>query len=237
MKVIFGIPTYDGTIESKCMVSLVKTLHILWEKGIESDVFIISNCTYLPVARNTLVSMFMETDATDLFFLDADVVFESEGVIKILEFPEEIVAGIYPLKRDMLSFPVQIKTKDGVPIGKVLEGKDEFLIEADYLPTGFMRIKRTVIEQMQSAYPELHYNGSFVEISEAAQKNGYDLFNMGVPVDGKKWTTEDYAFCERWRKIGGKLWVYPNLNFEHIGKKSFKGNYQDYLPKSGGGSG
>lgn len=232
MKVIFAIPTYDGTIESKCMLSLIATLRILWEKKIESDVFILSNCTYLPVARSTLVSMFMETDATDLFFIDADVGFDPNGVIKLLEFSEEIVAGIYPLKRYMLSFPVQIKTKDDIPVGKVLPGKEEFLIEADYLPTGFMRIKRTVFEQMQESYPELEYDSSFVDVSETAQKGGYDFFNMGVPVEGKKWTTEDYAFCERWRKIGGKLWVYPNLDFEHVGKKSFKGNYQQFLPKA-----
>ncbi len=232
MKVIFGIPTYDGTIESKCMLSLIDTFRILWEKKIESDIFILSNCTYLPVARSTLTAMFMDTDATDLFFIDADVGFDPEGVIKLLEFPEEIVAGIYPLKRDLLSFPVQIKTKDGVPVGKVLSGNEEFLIEADYLPTGFMRIKRTVIEQMQEAYPELYYEGNFVDVSATTQKSGYDLFNMGVPIDGKTWTTEDYAFCERWRKIGGKLWVYPKLDFEHVGSKSFKGNYQEFLPKA-----
>ncbi len=232
MKVIFGIPTYNGTIESKCMMSLIETFHVLWKKGIEADVFILSNCTYLPVARSTLTAMFMETDATDLFFIDADVGFDSESVMKLLDRSEDLVAGIYPLKRDMLSFPVQIKTKDDIPVGKVLDGKDEFLLEADYLPTGFMRIKRTVIEQMQEAYPELRYEGNFVDVLETTQKGGYDLFNMGVPIDGKTWTTEDYAFCERWRKIGGRLWICPNLNFEHVGKKSFKGNYQDYLPKS-----
>lgn len=36
---------------------------------------------------------------------------------------------------------------------------------------------------------------------------------MGV--QGKKtFTTEDYAFCQRWRDIGGQLWVDPDIDFK-----------------------
>ncbi len=233
MKVIFAIPTYDGTLESRCVLSLVSSFHLLKEAGIEYDLFILSNCTYLPVARNTLVSMFMDTEATDLFFIDADVGFDPLGVMGLLKRDEELVAGIYPLKKDTVNFPVQIKLEDGVPIGKA-NGDDQqnYLIEADFLPTGFMRIKRSVIEKMYAAYPELKYEGSHIAVSETEKASGYDLFNMGV-LDGKRWTTEDYAFCHRWRKIGGQCWVYPNLEFEHVGKKSFKGNYHEFLMSGG----
>lgn len=232
MKVIFAIPTYDGTLESRCVIGLIQAMHILKEKGIECDLFVLSGCTCLPVARNTLVSMFMDTDATDLFFIDADVGFDPKGVVRFLELEEGIIAGVYPLKQDLLSFPVRIKTEDDVPVGKKIGEPHEYLIETEFLPMGFVKIKRDVIEKMQKAYPELKYESNVIEISEA-KRGGYDLFNMGVMQDGKRWTTEDYAFCSRWRDIGGQLWVYPNLTFEHVGKKSFKGNYQDYLPKSG----
>ncbi len=142
MKVIFAIPAYDGKLEAECHSSLVTTYALLREKGIAYDEFMIKGCPYLPVARNTLVAMFMATDATDLFFIDSDIGFDAEGIVKILEYKQGIVAGIYPLKRELGDYPVKIKTKDGVPIGQ------NGLIEAELLPTGFMRIKRDVFNDM-----------------------------------------------------------------------------------------
>ncbi len=156
-----------------------------------------------------------DTDATDLFFIDADVAFDADAVLRILERDEEIVAGIYPLKRDEGDFPVKIKTEDGVPIGQ------NGLIEAELIPTGFMRIKRVVFDIMEKKYPELKY--TLNNVSEA-----YDFFNMGIE-EGTKWTTEDYAFCNKWSKIGGQLWVAPDINFTHVGRKKYMGNYHNYL--------
>jgi choline kinase len=199
------------------------TQALLNAKGIELEVNIISGCAVLPVARNTLVAMFMQDpEATDLFFIDSDVGFDATAVLKLLKCPAKIVAGVYPLKQDNPGYPVQIKTIDGVPIGK------EGLVEADYLPTGFMRIKREVIEAMYKAYPELKHRNSFVKTVNAEVDEMYDLFNMGLS-DDEEWRTEDYAFCHRWTKIGGQLWVYPDIDFTHTGNKAFKGNYLGYL--------
>ena len=85
MKVIFCIPTHDGSIESECVLSLLTAQALLIKSNIEFEVFVLTGCPYLPVARNTLVAMFMNTDATDLFFIDADVGFDATAVINILK--------------------------------------------------------------------------------------------------------------------------------------------------------
>lgn len=231
MKVCFAIPAYDGRLWSGMVISLVQSLHLLIKKNIEYELLIMSNCTCLPVARNTLTQMFMDTDATDLFFIDSDVGFGPVAVIKLLERSEGIIAGVYPLKTEALSFPVKIKTRDDIPIGKG-NSRQDCVIEAESLPAGFMRIKRQVIVEMQVAYPELRYKSSNVKV-DGYINNGdcYDLFNMGIDGAGK-WTTEDYAFCSKWTAIGGQLWLYPDIVFTHTGTKSYKGNYFDYLPKS-----
>ena len=223
MRVIFAIPSHSGTLNAECVLSLFSAQALLAKNGIEHDVIILSHCAYLPVARNTLVAMFMQDEkATDLFFIDADVGFDASAVLKILERPEKLVAGIYPLKRDTGGFPVKIKTIDNVPIGR------DGLVEAELLPTGFMRIKRIVFERMQEAYPDLRYTNSVVDISNSGLTEAYDFFNMGSA--GKiKWTSEDFAFCERWTAIGGQLWVYPDIEFSHVGQKAYKGNYHQYL--------
>lgn len=222
MKVIFSIPAYLGTLESECVLSLLGATRLLKTRGIEYEVNIISGCPVLPVARNTLTAMFMNGDGTDLFFIDSDVGFNPGGVIKILEREEKVVAGIYPLKRHPMGYPVQVKTEDGIPIGR------DGLIEADFLPAGFMRIKRTVIERMQKAYPDLKYKANVVDVINSGVTEAYDFFNMGV-MDNQTWTSEDFFFCKRWRDIGGQLWVYPNIDFKHVGRYNYEGNYHKYL--------
>jgi predicted O-methyltransferase YrrM len=228
MKVIFAVPALTGEIKSRCHHSLTAAYHGLTLAGISYDEFIVDNCPAISVARNMLAAMFLQDlDATDLFFIDSDVGFDASSVIEVLKRPEEIVAGIYPLKRDEGGFPVEIETQDGVPMGR------DGLIDAKFLPTGFMRIKRNVFEKLADSYPELKYESSVVRSNDRSLDGAYDFFGMGV--FGTRFTTEDYAFCQRWRDIGGQLWVYPNVRFEHVGQKAFSANYHEYLVTLPGG--
>jgi hypothetical protein len=52
------------------------------------------------------------------------------------------LCGVYPKKQDNQEFPVTLMMKDG----KVI--KRDHLYKADLVPTGFMRIKRHVLEKM-----------------------------------------------------------------------------------------
>lgn len=215
----------------KCAMSLFAVHKLLSNSGIEYDVQTINGCPCIPVARNTLVAMFLQDpDATDLFFIDSDVGFDASAVLKILEREEEIVAGIYPLKEIKEGYPVEVKTIDGRPIGR------DGLIEADFLPAGFMRIKRGVFYHLMGRYPELKYNKNVIRIDGSGVEDAYDYFNMGVNGDGQQYRTEDFAFCKRWRDIGGQLWVYPDVQFEHVGKIAHHGNYHQFLLKQPGGS-
>lgn len=231
MKVVFAVPSITGTIETHCAVSIFATQRLLSDRGIEYDFITITGCPCLPTARNTLVAMFLKDQkATDLFFIDSDVGFDASGVTRILERGEEIVAGIYPLKQERMEFPVKLKTIGGRPIGR------DGLIEADFLPTGFMRIKRNAFVRMMSQYPELKYTETVAKIMGSGIDEAYDFFNMGANDPGQRYTTEDYAFCQRWRDIGGQLWVYPDIQFDHVGRFSYPGNYHNFLlGQSGGG--
>lgn len=231
MKVVFAIPTIDGAIRSECMLSLMTAQRLLFEAKIESDVLVIADCPYLPTARNTLAAMFLrDPEATDLFFIDSDVGFDAMAVIRMVNRPEEIVAGIYPLKRDSGGWPVVMQTRDGIPIGR------EGLIEADFLPTGFMRIKRSALERLMEAYPCLRYADSVVEtMGDGTLREAWDFFHMGIDFERQRWTTEDYAFCQRWRELGGRLWIDPDIDFQHVGRKAYHGNLHQFLMRLPGG--
>jgi hypothetical protein len=229
LKVYFAIPALYGAVEVECHHSLSALYRVLKDAGIAFEEITISHCPYLSTARNTLVAMFLsDPDATDLFFIDADVGFDAAGAIKILQREESIVGGIYPLKRMAGGYPVQIREVDGHPMGR------DGLVEALLMPGGFLRIKRGVFDILREHYPELGYDDSVVEVRGWDIKEAFDFFGMGS--FGRSFKTEDYAFCQRWRDVGGTLWAYPDIEFEHIGKWGFKGNYHEYLLRCPGGA-
>jgi hypothetical protein len=40
---------------------------------------------------------------------------------------------------------------------------------------------------------------------------------------------EDVAFCHKWRELGGKVYVHPEISVSHIGKKRWDGNFEEYV--------
>ena len=231
-KVCFAIPTITGDIRCETAKNLIETVLACHEAGIETDLLIIANCPVLPVARNSLVAMFMsDPEATDLFFLDYDVGFDPIAVVKLLQRPEEIIAGAYRVKTDERNeYSVVIKTRDGLPIGKTVSTNPPVaIVEAEFLATGFMRIKREVFDVMARAYPELKYKENVVKTVNRKIEEAYDFFGMGIDDTRGRYTTEDYMFCKRWRDIDGKLWIYPDIDFDHVGRKAYSGNFHKHL--------
>ncbi|MDA3833421.1 MAG: hypothetical protein PF495_08490 [Spirochaetales bacterium] len=221
MKVLFAIPSYEGKITVETTSSML-ALQLYYGKqglkyGTDYEICFLQACPYISIQHNRLVSSFMNTDATDFFMIHDDIGFKPKDVINILNQEEDFVSGAYPRKGDdKTDFPVKAKP-DGN--GNIIS-KDG-LIEAEWVQTGFLRIKRTVFEKMQDAYPELKY-------IDREEGPSYDLFAHGINKDGI-WVGDDYAFCDRWTAIGGKIWIYPDIDFSHIGKRISHGNFHKFL--------
>ncbi len=216
LKVMVGVPSYDKTIFVPCVQGLMNAMKVFLEEGIPSDVEFEVGMPYVSVARNTLVRKFMESDATDLVFIDADVGFPPNAFRELIHSPENIVAGIYPKKQADEFYPVQLKTDDQANVIN-----ENGLLLATGLPTGFMKIKRTVIEQLSKAYPHLAYTDAL------SGKTSYNLF--GTFVKDGRFYGDDYGFCKLWEDIGGKCHAIPDITFIHCGQRNFEGNFYQYL--------
>ena len=94
--------------------------------------------------------------------------------------------------------------------------------------TGFMCIKRSVIEKLIEAYPELKFNDDTGSMSDEEKKWTYAFFNSYVDDDGR-FVSEDYGFCRYWQKLEGKVWVDPAIEIQHLGRFNYEGNMMDYL--------
>ena len=73
----------------------------------------------------------------------------------------------------------------------------------------------------------------FLAAMDVRSPADHDIFNAGVHYTegeefGKFWG-EDMDFCNRWRAIGGRIWLDTNIKFQHAGRKTWEANYLDFL--------
>jgi hypothetical protein len=191
-------------------------------------------------SRNKLVSVFLDMpQATHLMFVDADIGFNPQDVHRMLKFDQDVVAGMYPVKnidwaKLRQNFKPDVsdeKLKEaglnfvGLPCtGAEREERDGF-VTGTYAGTGFKLIKRKVFERMITAYPETKYMiAQTFPRNATPSQNQYALFDCIIdPVGGGTYLSEDFAFCQRWRKIGGKIWLDTQSRLSHVGAYKYEG--------------
>lgn len=182
---------------------------------------------YIQMARNKLVEQFLNSDCDIFMFVADDVEFSPEDLLRVVETPGKVVAGAYRVKAEKEHYPVYInRGPNGIPLTRF-----DGCISAQRVQTGFLRIHRSVFEEIILNYPELAYYGT-----KDGQRVGgsHDFFPQGVYKH--KWIGEDYAFCDLWTGIGGKIWIVPDINIIHYeGEESYPGNYHEYLKALPGG--
>ena len=225
MHIFFATPTYKGVTDDNFLNSLEATVEACKARGWETSFNLVHGCCYVQEARNNIVHEFLKSGADVLFFLDDDLGWDVAAALKLIEMEDDVVGGTYPLKCEPLNFPVVIFTD---PNDRPIVRGDG-CIAANGLPTGFLRVKRLVIEMMIAAYPEYEYEEYDAQGELKAVK--HDLFPQGV--HRRRWVGEDYAFCRLWTELRGQLWLVPDIDFVHNG---YVGNYHEYLLRQPGGS-
>lgn len=229
MKLFLATPGYSGTASVGFEQSLKDSISLLQDNGIEVvDWGTLVGCCYLPVARNKLVQRFLESDATDFMFIDADLSWNPKDMLAMLKHDRDIIAGIYRLKTEREGYPVLLYIDSNE---RPIIDQDG-LLAAEGIPTGFMKIKRSVFEKF------INTHGDELVIEEPdhdmnLQFSYYNFFDCEKV--GTRWIGEDYNFCRKWRLLGGDIWVYPDITFTHYGYREFVGNYHEYLMRQPGG--
>ena len=251
--VMLATPTFERRPCVEYVVSMCETQRILHAKKIDYIVSLLGGDPYLGKVRNTLVRNMLgdHPEVTDLFFIDDDIGWPAHKVIELLERPEDVVCGFYPKEQDAAEWPGNLESQDGKPI------EQNGLLLAHLVPTGFMRIKRHVLEKMAqnvSKYLEPRPDGSHamtwnifeaklvdLQMDELRRSNLDDLSREEAIAHLKRaagktsghelaqFWGEDFFFAERWREMGGQIWVDPNITFTHRGSKGWVGNFMDAI--------
>ena len=233
-KLFLATPCYGGMVCQEFMQSVLCTLHTCMINRVGLQVFMIGNESLITRGRNQLVAEFMASDCSHLMFVDADIEFNPHDILKLISHNKPIVAGAYPLKKEPTSYVVNL-SPDALQLDDLVEVMDA--------GTGFMMIKREVITKMQNAHPELHYSGDLEgdeyrkdlkgkeDHRQRLKENLYSLFDTSHDKgDNNNYLSEDYTFCRRWQKIGGKIWLDSTVKLNHVGRKIYKGDASLIFP-------
>lgn len=219
MKHVFiAVPSYTGNIEAETRNSITRSVELAKKRGWNVTDTIRCGDSMIPRARNFLVQQFLNSEATDLVFVDADVAWDGDELCQLVEYPVDLVAGCYPSRCEPLRYTVRwINERQDL-----IADPETGLLEVEGLPTGFMRISRACAEKMVAGYPQY-------ECDEPLLPNGKYTAMFAFEMANRVEWSEDFVFCNRWRAIGGQVWLAPDMTLHHIGKKQFTGNIGSWL--------
>lgn len=215
-KILISTPAYDRKVDVPYMLSILDTVRILEMEGFEVHVQIPMQGALLVHTRNEILQRFMDLNCDYALLIDSDLGWNPESVVRLLFADKEISGGVYPARDGGYRFVA--KTEED---GKIVRCPETQLLKMDYIPAGFMLIKRSAIEKMQQKFPELYYEP---KDPNSTHTNGYCLFNTEI-WNGEFWG-EDYTFCRRARETGIDIWVDPLIEFNHAG---IEGKLMDML--------
>lgn len=236
MHLVVATPCYGGLVHQRYMQSSIALLQQGPGLGFQVSIEMLGYESLVTRGRNTLVAKFLDMEsATHLLFVDADIAFTVEQVVRMLEFDADVVAGMYPLKGIEWDAKAVARVAAGegldtaalryvgVPCeGGELESRDGF-VTGRYAGAGFMMIRRAVFERLMAAFPETRYTAAHTQRVPLASAHQYALFDCAIEPGSGHYLSEDYAFCRRWRSIGGRIWLDTRGELAHMGMHEFEG--------------
>lgn len=196
--------------------------------------------------RNLCVGAFMESNMTHMLFVDSDIDFQASSIFKMIAADHEVTAVPYPLKsmqweklyekikNNEITSIKELSTRGYTYPMKVENEKDinvkNGMMEVSHVPTGCLLIKRSVIEKMIKAYPQLRIDQPTIINGETVDKEFiYNFFDTWFDEENHKYYGEDFAFCKRWTDIGGKCYAYIMDYITHVGEHQYCGKFIDEL--------
>lgn len=220
-KIVFAMPTvkrpYQQALDAlRAAVPAVEALgfkHALVQE--------IGN-PYIGCARATMLRKALDAKADMVIFLDHDISYRPEDLVRLVQTEAGIAAGLYRFKTPE---EVYMGVLDTDSSGRVSERFDGAL-RAQLVPAGFLKVTKEAVDVFMTKFPELCYGPKY--------SPSVDLFNHGA--HGGTWWGEDYAFSRRWRECGGDIWVIPDVTLVHWAEDSpYTGNYSNFLRRQPGG--
>ena len=213
-KLFVAIPTYDGKLSIKLAYTLAALMPMALQHGISVKLGHVSGCSIITMARNMLVDQFLDSECTELLFIDSDVIAKPEDILRLMaqSGDKDITAGSYPRRSKDKKFFMDLYFDEN----NELEF-DGAMMRIQRVGTGFMLIRRHVIEHLAK---------------QADKYVGQDGVGMVANVFefsmlDNKFVGEDYTFCDKARAEGYKVWLDVEISLPHVGQEEFTNDFKN----------
>lgn len=215
-KVMLATTSY-GSPSCSYSFSIARAREALHQAGVPTAYLLLHGDCHVDDARNSVVREFLESDCTELLFIDADVSFGPEALVELCRHELDIVGGVYPFRREGDN-TMPVRLMDGAQ-------EENGLLEVDGLPTGFMKINRRVLEQLAALAPKY--------LTKNSQETAM-VFARPAPGPTKLRWGGDIDFCNRWKQLGGKLYAVPEIRLGHTAEVVYEDSLAASLRRSSG---
>ncbi len=236
VKLYLASPCYGGTLNIYFVQSLLALQDACRAKGLPLQVDMMGGDALITRARSRLAAQFLASDATQLLFIDADIGFKPENVFRLLEANRDVVAAVCPLKsidweKARRAAEAGVADLQAASIGYVVRfiPTPDSSVEVEggfakvaYGGTGFLMIKRAAMQAVVDAHPELR--ARMGDMADAAAPVATMIFDTMIEPETGQYLSEDYAFCRRWRDLGGDIWADMEARLTHVGHAAYTGS-------------
>ena len=234
LHLVIGTPMYGGMCTSEYTQSLLNLSESANKSDVKLTTIFLGNESLIQRGRNTIAHHFMDLpDATHLLFIDADMKFRTEDIVRMIKADKSFIVGPVALKgynweeirQAAVNGEEDINRTGGVFNINKLPGIDMVdenePFEIEHGGNAFMMLRRDVFETLKPHTP-IYTNGG------ASLPDGceiYDYFRVEINKDTNHLLSEDYFLCHSYRQLGGKVWCAPWVETGHFGSHLFNGKY------------
>ncbi|WP_341317031.1 hypothetical protein WN982_37600 [Paraburkholderia sp. IMGN_8] len=235
--VLIGVPTYRDEVHVNFAFSLVNTTRALTDAGAKFQMMHVGS-SHITRARNLFANYFLDhPDFTHLLFLDTDMHFPADAVMKLLRANRSVAGVAYPYRRVDLTRRIE-PTDSGLSMRDWLEKHADYtvlvksnpegraqvvdgFVEAEHIGTGILLMQRNAFESARpfaacfappEQYRSLIPSGNFYGFFDTIEERGAYL-------------SEDLSFCRRARLGGCKIWALVDQTVVHYGASEVAGQY------------
>jgi len=238
-KIFISTPCYDAMMTMQYTISILNLITYFSSNNIDFQIDFIGNESLIPRARNTSLHKFIKSDCTHLLFIDSDIEFQHDAFIDCYNMDKDVVCCGYPKKgynwnKFMYSMINEKESKESLDsrgldfaFNAMHDNNNNLIKENDFLKvthasTGFMLIKREIINKLSNKHSELEI---IMDTLSNIDEKVCGLFCCMIK--NKKYLSEDYSFCERVNDIDGEVWISMKNNLNHVGKHVFKSDIKN----------
>ena len=212
MKLFLG--SIVGRVEE---VGFSQSMRLLWREldrtGIEFTDGTVAGDAAVDRARSIVGSTFLRSDADVMVSIDSDIWFRAVDAIALAEKAQEydIIGALYMTRKLNTQPALMLPAGEGISFDP-----DAKPVQAPFIAGGFTAVNRRVFEALAAELPLCHQGWS-----DRGADTSFWPFYMPLVIpsatEGYIYLSEDWAFCQRAKDAGFKVWLDTSIRLGHIG--------------------